>query len=153
MKLIGSGRGVKMDILMPIKPLWADRILNGQKQVEFRKSSLIRFTLKTDLIFIYSSMPVRKIIGHFGIKEIIEDAPKELWIQFKDSAGMNEKEFFDYFQGKKIGYAIRIDLYRKYDSGIDLREISKDLSPPQSYIYLNSQFAFKILEIANKKEK
>jgi len=136
---------------MSIKLQFANKIFNGEKEVEFRKIFPLKFK-NTNLIFVYCTNPIRKIIGHFSLKQIIKDSINNLWEKYKNIGGISEESFFDYFRNKKIGYALEIDKYRYYNIGIDLSVLSpnKKFFPSQSYIYLDCQMAFKILEIANQ---
>ena len=60
-------------VILSIKPIYAQAIMNGTKKVEFRKKI---FKRPVDKIFVYSSSPEQKIIGFFTISEIVEDEPK-----------------------------------------------------------------------------
>ena len=84
-----------MDVLLSIKPKFAEAIIDGRKRYEFRKS---KFTKKDiNRVYIYATSPVKKIIGVFKISNIIEDDPSALWDRLKDHAGISEEEFFNYF--------------------------------------------------------
>jgi type I restriction enzyme S subunit len=121
-------------VLLSIKPKYVKAILDGQKQYEFRK--VIFKNPNINKIFIYSTYPVKKVVGTFNIREIIEGHPIELWNNFKLFSGLNENEFFSYFNGNSHGYAIKIDNPREFESPMDLTDIHSDLIPPQSFCYL-----------------
>ena len=93
-----------MNVLLSIKPTFVERIFNGEKLYEFRK--VIFKKDKIDHIYIYSSYPVKKIVGRFEIGGIIEDSPDRLWETCNGSSGLNYQEFFSYFSDKDRGYAI-----------------------------------------------
>ena len=82
-----------MNLLLSIKPEFVNKILTHEKLYEFRKSI---FKQKVDKIFIYSSYPVKKIVGYFEVTEIICETPIELWNSFSDVSGISEKDFFKY---------------------------------------------------------
>lgn len=94
-----------MDVILPIKPKYCDEIKKGTKKYEFRRK---RFSLNTRIVYMYSTVPVGKIVGTFEVKKIIEDTPKMLWAKFKDAAGIEEADFFSYFEGVETGFAIEI---------------------------------------------
>jgi predicted transcriptional regulator len=71
-----------MNVLLSIKPKYVEEILNGNKKYEFRKS-IFKCKEKLEMIYIYSSSPVKKVVGAFVIESIIEDHPKVLWEKFK----------------------------------------------------------------------
>ena len=59
-----------MTVLLSIKPDYVEKILDGSKKYEFRK---IIFNDNIQRIMIYSSSPVKKIVGFFRRGQIIED--------------------------------------------------------------------------------
>ena len=64
-----------MNVLLSVKPKYAELIMMGCKKYEFRK--VIFSNKHIDLTYIYSSSPVKKIIGTFRIGDIIEDHIKD----------------------------------------------------------------------------
>ena len=64
------------NVLMSIKPSYAEMILNGIKRYEFRKRG---FKKQIDKIFIYSTKPVSKIIGYFTFDKVLKGTPSEIW--------------------------------------------------------------------------
>ena len=93
-----------MSVLLSIKPKYVEQIENGSKLYEFRR---VIFKQDIDEIYVYATAPIKQIVGKICIDEIIEDTPKNLWGNFKQNAGINKKDFFEYFSGKEKGYAIK----------------------------------------------
>jgi len=91
--------------ILSIKPIYVEKILNGFKKYEFRKTL---FKSSVRKIEIYSSAPVQKVVGSFIPQKIIKDSPINLWKNFQEDSGVTEEEFFCYFQKKDFGYAIEI---------------------------------------------
>lgn len=126
-----------MDVILSIKPKYVDAILRGEKKYEFRKN--IFKGKKIDNIYIYCSSPVKRIVATFKIKNIIEDNPNNLWAKFKESSGLNDKEFFSYFTDNgKGGFAIEISNLERLKNPIDPKEIIPGFVPPQSFCYLET---------------
>lgn len=123
---------MNMDVLLSIKPGYVREIIQGNKRYEFRK---IIFKEEAQRVFIYSSSPIKKIIGMFYISGIIRDTPENLWAEFRDQAGIDEKEFFNYFAGKDKGYAIEINDLKIFDDPIDPKKHHPNFNPPQSFCY------------------
>ncbi len=121
-----------MNVLLSIKPKYANAILAGEKLVEFRK---LVFKQEIERVYIYSSAPEQRIIGYFTIDDIISDTPKKLWLQFSDVGSISEEDFFDYFANKEIGYSIKIKSVRKFSKSKNPKDIFKNFVPPQSYMY------------------
>ena len=123
-----------MDVLLSIKPKYANKIIQGEKKFEFRKTKLDK--QKIGHIYIYSSSPVKKIIAKIAIEEIIEDSPDGLWKRCKKYSGITKEEFFDYYADKEIAFAISIKNVETLDEPIDPYIKFENFTPPQSYCYL-----------------
>jgi len=129
--------GVFMDVILSIKPKYVRAIIEGEKRYEFRKAIFKNRTI--DRVFIYSSAPVKRIVALFEIGTILEDHPAALWEMVRDSAGIDDAEFFSYFAGKSRGYAIGISNLQEFDEPIDPKVVIPGFVPPQSYCYLNAE--------------
>ncbi|MBZ2165217.1 hypothetical protein [Methanobacterium spitsbergense] len=123
-----------MAVLLSIKPKYVDEIKSENKKYEFRKSIFKRNN--TSKAYVYSTNPVKKLIGKFSIGKIIEDHPEKLWENFNDYAGINEDEFFDYFSGRNKGFAIEIKEFILFDDPIEPKELIPNFVPPQSFYYI-----------------
>ena len=55
-------------ILLSIKPEWAEKIYNGEKTIEWRKSRpRIDRNNRHQRVYIYETAPVKRITGHFTL--------------------------------------------------------------------------------------
>lgn len=124
-----------MSVLLSIKPKYVEEIENGSKLYEFRKSI---FKEPTEEIWVYSSAPIKMIVGKIYIDSIIEDSPEMIWKNCKKYAGIEKKSFFKYFEGKEKGYAIAIKRYEPFETPINPYNENIDFVPPQSYAYLDN---------------
>jgi type I restriction enzyme S subunit len=122
-------------VLLSIKPKYVKAIMDGSKEYEFRKQIFKNRSAK--IAYIYASAPMKKIVGYFCPSEIVEGPPDYLWEQFWDVSGISEPEFFEYFAGKKNGFAIRIDDLERYRTPFDPREVIDSFVPPQSFCYVD----------------
>lgn len=123
-----------MNVILSIKPKFAEAIFAGQKKYEYRKSS---FRRKIDKVYLYASSPISKIVGEISIGNIISDSPDVLWHLTQSDSGISKEYFDTYFQERKIGYAISIISYFKYEEAIDPKTVVKTFKAPQSYIYID----------------
>lgn len=121
------------NVILSIKPKYAQAIIAGTKKVEFRKKI---FKRPVDKVYIYSSSPTKKIIGYFTFSEIIEETPAELWTKFQNVGSIDKSDFFDYFKDSEKGFAIVVDNVEKFKKGIDPIEFFENFCAPQSYIYI-----------------
>ncbi len=122
-------------ILLSIKPEYAELIFSGKKTFEFRRTIFKEQNVKT--VVVYASSPVQKVIGEFQIDSILKLDLKNLWKLTKESAGIEEEFFYEYFINKTNGFAIKIAATKKYKKPLCLKE-DFNLSPPQSFLYLNN---------------
>ena len=125
-----------MRVLLSIKPEFAEKIFNGTKKYEFRRTVFKDPSVKT--IVVYASSPVQKVIGEFEIEFILNCELKMLWEKTKEFSGITEKFFFDYFVSKDKGYAIKV---KKTNAAIRRPLCIKEdfhISPPQSFAYLDN---------------
>lgn len=123
-----------MNVLLSIKPKYADAILRGEKRYEFRKTLFKRTDI--DRILIYSSSPVKKIVGSFEVGKIVEGKPTKLWDELSYEAGIDEAEFFEYYENKDKGFAIEITNLQQFDEPIDPKQLNSKFVPPQSFCYI-----------------
>jgi len=124
-----------MKVLLSIRPKYVRKIISGKKGYEFRK--VIFKDQSVQEIYIYSSSPVKKIVGKFKIGQIIEGHPEALWEQVKDHAGLTRDDFFGYFSGKDKGYAIEIVNFVRFEKPVDPKKNDPKFIPPQSFQYFD----------------
>jgi type I restriction enzyme S subunit len=135
-----------MRVLLSIKPKYVEKILCGAKKYEFRKIIFKNEDIRE--MVIYSSSPMKKIVGTCAIGSVIEDRPRILWEMLREVSGLREEEFFSYFEGKEKGYAIEIEGINKFESPVDPWEFNADFIPPQSFQYISDTFYSKICDAA-----
>jgi predicted transcriptional regulator len=128
------------NVILSIKPKYAQAIIAGTKKVEFRKKI---FKRPVDKVYIYSSSPTKKIIGYFTFSEIVEETPTELWSKFQNVGSIDKADFFDYFKDSEKGFAIVVDNVEKFKKGIDPIEFFENFCAPQSYIYIEENLKTK----------
>lgn len=139
-----------MNVLLSIKPRHAEAIIKGQKKYEFRR--IIFKDKHIDIVYLYATHPIKKIIGAFHIGNIIKDKPKNLWHRFNDGSGLDEAEFFEYFKDAEIGFAIEIRNAEMYEKPIDLEDAIPGFIPPQSFRYVKYPLNLKE-DIGDQKNK
>lgn len=129
--------GKLMKVLLSINPEHVANIFSGLKTYEFRRKVFARKDVTT--VVVYCTMPIGKIVGEFDIDCIIEKRPDNLWEETSSGSGIS-KQFFDtYFEGREIGYALKIGEVRAYEAYVDPSDILDNFTPPQSYMYMNHE--------------
>ncbi|SFP18179.1 ASCH domain-containing protein [Salibacterium halotolerans] len=124
-----------MKVLLSIKPEFVEKIFNGEKQYEYRKSIFKKGGV--DTIVVYSTKPEGKIVGELTVEKILQDDIEILWENTKSSSGTTYDFFKKYFQGKETGYAIKIKKAIKYDAPLSPFETINNFHAPQSFCYIN----------------
>ncbi|MDR0977970.1 MAG: hypothetical protein LBL71_02915 [Endomicrobium sp.] len=119
-------------ILLSIKPEYVEMIFNNTKKYEYRR---IPAKNKVNSILIYSSCPVKKVVGRLKIKSVIMKRPSTLWTMTRHGAGISKGVFDKYFSGKKIAYAYKIESFKKYKKPKNLNYFGISV-PPQSFMYV-----------------
>lgn len=124
-----------MKVLLSIKPEYAERIFAGEKKYEYRKSLFRRGDI--NIVVVYVTKPVGKVIGEFEIDTVLEGNPMLIWEKTKLYAGIDENSYIEYFSKKETGFAIGIKETRTYNKPLELVELDPNIKyPPQSFIYL-----------------
>jgi len=132
-------------VLMSIKPKFAEKIMNGEKKVEFRK---ICFGDGIRRVYIYSSSPKKKIIGYFEVDRIVTASPTELWQYFQAWGGINRYDYDSYFKKKKFGHAILIKRAVRLRTEISLNDVmNRAYKAPQNYHNLDNVDALRRLHL------
>lgn len=123
-----------MKVLLSIKPEFAEKIFDGTKLYEFRRSIFKNRNIRT--IVVYASSPVQRVIGEFEIDTILNYELQKLWDDTKDYSGISENFFFEYFSNKEKGFAIKIKKTKLYKKSLSLKD-DFNATPPQSFMYLD----------------
>lgn len=129
--------------LMSIKPVYAHAIERGEKIVEFRKKP---FANSVILVYVYSSAPVKRIIGCFHVKGIACDTPENIWRQYSDVGCIDQEKFYKYYKGKSKAYGILIERFEKFESHKDPKDFDESFRAPQSFSYIDNVEQLKWLE-------
>jgi len=120
-------------VLLSIKPEFANKIFNGTKKFEFRKTLFKRSDISS--ILVYASSPVQRIIGEFTIDAIISGTLPAVWEITENSAGISKRFFLSYFSNKTIAYAIKIGKTTKFKRPKTLIQYNIK-NAPQSFLYI-----------------
>ena len=129
-------------ILLSIQPYFANKIFEGTKRVELRRS--VPKYHKDQIVILYVSTPVKAIVGGFQFSHIVEENLSKLWDSVQGIAGVTFEQFSKYYSGADNGYGIFISRVWKYSTPLSLKLLRSSLSnfsPPQNFRYLHSSQA------------
>lgn len=119
-------------ILLSINPEYSSKIMQGIKKYEFRRQIAKK---NVDEILVYSTFPQMKVLGSVKVKGIISESPINLWNKTKESAGIFEEKYFNYFSNKDIAHAYVLGEVETFLPPKDLSDYGLKTAP-QSFVYL-----------------
>lgn len=122
----------KENIILPIKPVFADAILSGEKKYEYRKRLC---TKEINKIYIYATAPVKMIIGEAEVVSKLSMDKEKLWQETQMYAGITKKFYDQYFEFQDCACAYRISGVKRYGVPVALKNIGIECAP-QSFIYV-----------------
>lgn len=121
-------------ILMSINPIYADKILSGNKKYEYRKVKAKKD--KVNKIVIYATYPIMKVVGEVEVKDILEETPEKLWNVTKEYSGVTKQFYDNYFNKSSKAIAYKLGKIEKYDEPKKLEDVGVKCVP-QSFLYLD----------------
>lgn len=133
----------RRNVLMSIKKPYVQRIQDGSKRVEFRKTI---FAITVRRVYVYETAPKKKIVGFFDIQEIVHNSLDNIWYRFSGSAGVTREEYQNYFGSSDQGYAIVFSEFNELLTPLDPCAFTQNFRPPQSFCYLNNVQLLSALE-------
>ena len=129
--------------LMSIKPKYANAIMHGSKKVEFRRQI---FDVNVERVYVYSSHPIKELIGYFEVDKIICENPDKLWDDYNKVGCISKKDFISYFNNCSYGFAIVIKGVHRFAKDYLIADIfGENFRVPQSYRYINNVKTQKLL--------
>jgi predicted transcriptional regulator len=131
----------QQDFLVSIRPQYVAKILDGLKTVELRRRFPEPVSVGTK-VYIYSTSPVRAVVGCAKIKEVQRLTVADIWKEHADAACISRRDFYDYFSGTKFGFAILLGGVKAMRTHLTASELEAQFGivPPQSYRYVTKRF-------------
>ncbi len=126
-----------VDIILSIKPKYAEKILTGEKKVEFRKQIPKH---KLTWVYIYASSPSKVIVARFKVNKLTNGTPHELWLRFSNVGGVNKEEFFAYCGNKDTVHGLEIGEVERFEEPIDPYQKYNNFKAPQNFAYIENSF-------------
>lgn len=130
-----------MNIILSIKPKWAELIYSGKKTIEWRKSFPKRENI--ECVYLYETAPVKKVTGFFiwdGFEKLVFSEPKEKKDIHPDAqkiidAGCVPLEDLKKYKGDRLNlFGLRIKYPTKFEEPWNLDKFYLK-RPPQSWCY------------------
>ncbi|MEZ7196872.1 hypothetical protein [Pseudodesulfovibrio karagichevae] len=121
-------------IFLPIKPVYADRLLSGEKRFEYRKSIPSK---DISAVVIYASSPKKMIVGIGIVDHILCGSVSDIWQKTRHASGINKDAYLHYFEGKRTAYAIQFSEIRRLTTMVPPETLSETFRIPQSFTYID----------------
>lgn len=133
-------------VLISLHPQHANKILSGQKKLEFRR---VWSAKPVSAVVIYSTVPIQRIVAIAYVKQVHRGSATALWELAKTiGGGLSRRALYDYFRGKKNGYAIEFSVIKRLDPTVDPASLISGFHAPQSFSYID-QNTFQRIEEAS----
>lgn len=131
--------------LISIHPQYVEKILSGEKRLEFRRSWAAK---RIDFLVIYATVPVQKIVAVTQVGHVFHGSKNRLWeLARVKGGGISRRKLFDYMQGKREGVALELLNVFRIDGGITPHSLFGDgFCPPQSFRYLSQNEISKLTD-------
>lgn len=127
------GTAVGRVALFSIHPHYARAILDGSKEVEFRRQGLADDVTH---VVIYATSPVQRVIGMFEVAGVDRMSPSRAWKRFGQTGGIMKTAFERYYTNADQAFVIRVQNPQTFPVPFLLADLRENLRPPQSYMYL-----------------
>jgi predicted transcriptional regulator len=136
-----SGKMEPTNIVMSIRPEYADKIMAGQKTIELRRR-IPKSMRPGQTLFIYASSPQKALVGAAIVTDVKCLPVSRLWQQYAQSACVQEETFRRYFCGMDEGFGLLLSQVVRFKSPIPVAELRDRFGffPPQSYRYVRDFF-------------
>lgn len=137
-------------LFISIKPEFTEKIFDGSKTIELRKST--PSVAENALLIIYSTVPVKAVIGISRVKTIIKMSPIDLWNKYSRNLGIDKQRFYEYYEDSDYAIGIELENIFKLHNPIPLELIRRfypSFHPPQTFKYLSKREAFVGFKKAN----
>lgn len=125
-------------LLLSIRPEFAESILSGTKEVEFRRRVPRRVGSGSQIV-IYATSPTSALVGLATIADIIEASPVSMWRRYRKVGGIEYQAFTEYYAGSENAVGIVLTNVRRFLNPPALGELRKvwgRFQPPQQFAYL-----------------
>jgi predicted transcriptional regulator len=131
-------------LVVSIKPEFAEKIFNGTKSIELRKST--PDVSSGDMMVIYCTDPVKAVLGICLVKEVLKLTPSQMWKKYSQKLGIDQKRYKEYYENSNVAVGIVLTSICKLEKNVSLTAIKKMFpffQPPQTFRYYQKSIVFK----------
>ena len=125
-------------VILSLKPQYAELILSGEKTVELR-NRIVHIEPGT-VIWIYATMPVGGIVALAELDSVVHDTPAEIWFRYEKEMCIDRADFDSYIDNRESVSAVKLSSVRRLKHSVTLdwiRQSIGNFQPPQFYSRLS----------------
>ena len=125
-------------LFIAVKPEYANKLISGKKDIELRKMK--PNIQHGDYVIIYSSAPIKAVVGFGKVKAIIICSPQEMWNKHSKRLGIDIHSFNSYYVGYNKAIGIEFEMIKPVTpiGLLDLKKVDSNFHPPQIYRYVTN---------------
>ena len=127
-------------VLLSVRSPHVDRLLSGEKTVEFRRRPWRVADGAT--VLLYGSRDWRAIVGSMIVKSTTVGSPSAMWTAHGSKSGLARSEYRTYFAGAGVAVAVGGGGVRCLEEPLPLGELrrrSPSFQVPQSYRFMPAE--------------
>jgi predicted transcriptional regulator len=124
-------------VLLSVRSPHVERLLSGEKTVEFRRRPWRVPDGAT--VLLYGSRERRAIVGSLVVESTSVGSPSAMWISHVARSGLTRREYREYFAGAAVAVAINVGGVRQLIEPLTLAELRRCCTAfrvPQSYRFM-----------------
>ncbi len=131
-----KGNATSTSVLISIYQQYADGILDGEKIIEFRKS---QFPDHVTRVYLYSTSPVKKIVGYFDVEYVLRESPGYLWNRYGKQGLIGRNDYMKYYSNNDEACGILVKSAVRFLRAVEINELDSSMTVPQSFCYLDEE--------------
>jgi predicted transcriptional regulator len=130
-----SSHSASSELLMSVKPIFAERMVAGSKSIEIRKHFSEKWVGHDAVI--YATKPSGGIVGRTMIRSVTKGHPDALWASFGSQIGCSRSQYDSYVGNAPEVIAVGFDKVAPYETPVPIDQLERllclKLYAPQSF--------------------
>ena len=110
-------------VLLSVRSPHVERLLSGEKTVEFRRRPWRVPDGAT--VLLYGSRERRAIVGSLTVESTAVGSPSAMWVSHGARSGLTRREYREYFAGATVAMAINVGRVRQLVEPLTLTELRR----------------------------
>jgi len=145
-----SRRATDRLMLISIRPRHVDRILDGSKTIELRRTRPL--VVPGQQMLIYATTPTAAIVARCRLRAVETSVPLEVWLRHHARLGVSRAEFDAYYSDAKSAVALHLEHVEPLLQPVTLGALRarRRFQPPQTWHFLAREAAELMLGQANR---